>query len=157
MNEVLKGVNFPSYLFASLVAGYVMLGADLMLEGTLGLFGTYRYFIELTKGFGIMEGMEDLAMVIGHTADSVVLALFFVHPRIYRLIPSKGGALKGAVFGIAWSFLVEVVVFTLARLGSGFMEGFLNLPLRIHISIFLLHIIWGTVLGILYNPSKHVQ
>ncbi len=157
MNEVIKGVNFLSYLFASLVAGYVMLGVDMMLEGALGLFGTYRHFIELTKDFGIMEGMEDLAMVIGHTADSVVLALFFVHPRIYRLIPSKSGALKGAIFGLVWSVIVEVVVFTLANLGSKFMEGFLNLPVAIHISILLLHLIWGTVLGILYNPPKPVQ
>ena len=40
MSEIVRGVNFKSYLFASLVAGYVMMGVDLMLDGFLGLFGT---------------------------------------------------------------------------------------------------------------------
>ncbi len=151
---ILRGVNFGSYLFASFVAGYVMLGVDLMLDGFLGLFGTYRYYIQLIKIWGIFKGYEDLIMAIGHTLNSLVLALFFVHPKVYELLPTKNGFIKGISFGILWHILVLIVLVITAFGGSKFMKEFLSMPLRDHISLIILHIIWGGVLGLLYNPYK---
>ncbi|RLJ70187.1 hypothetical protein BCF55_0453 [Hydrogenivirga caldilitoris] len=149
----MKGVNFPSYIFASLVAGYVMLGVDLMLDGFLGLFGTYRGYIELIKIWGLFRGMEDWIMAAGHTINSVVLALVFVHPQVYRLVPPKNGLFKGLTFGAVWHLIVLFVLVITAYGGAKFMKEFLNIPLKDHISLFLLHLIWGGTLGLLYVPK----
>lgn len=130
-----------------------MMGADLMLEGFLGLFGTYRHYIELIKMWGIFEGLEDWIMAIGHTINSVVLAVPFVHPAVYRRIPFSSGFLKGLTFGLLWHFLVLLVLLITAFGGAKFMREFLNMPLKDHISLFLLHLLWGGVLGVLYVPK----
>ncbi|WP_457600704.1 hypothetical protein [Hydrogenivirga sp.] len=153
MNETIRGVNFSSYLFASLVAGYVMLGADLMLDGFLGLFGTYRGYIELIKLWGIFVGMEDWVMAAGHTLNSVVLALVFVHPKVYGTLPSRSGLLKGLAFGALWHLLVLLVLVITAYGGAKFMKEFLGMPFRDHLSLLLLHLVWGGTLGFLYVPK----
>lgn len=153
MKEIIRGVNFPSYLFASLVAGYVMMGVDMMLEGFLGLFGTYKSYIELIKIWGVFRGVEDWVMVLGHMANSVVLAVLFVHPRIYYRLPGKSGLVKGLVFGIVWHVLVLLVLVITAFGGAVFMRKFLNTPLSEHISLLLLHLIWSGTLGALYEPT----
>ncbi len=146
-------MNFGSYLFASLVAGYVMMGVDLMLDGFLGLFGTYKTYIDLIKLWGIFEGLEDWVMAIGHMANSVVLALFFVHPYIYRRLPGSSGPAKGIVFGLLWHVAVLTVLVITASGGAEFMRELLNAPFRDHVSLFLLHLVWGGVLGLLYVPK----
>ncbi len=145
-------MNFWSYLFASLVAGYVMMGVDLMLDGFLGLFGTYKTYIELIKLWGIFKGFEDWVVAIGHMLNSVVLALAFVYPTIYKKLPGKSGFLKGLSFGILWHIVVLIVLVITAFGGAGFMREFLSMPLREHVSLFLLHLVWGGVLGLLYVP-----
>lgn len=77
--KVIEGVNFPSYLFSSLIAGYVMMAVDMMLDGFFGLFGTYREYLDTVRQFGLFDGYEGLAMAIGHTINSLVLALIFVN------------------------------------------------------------------------------
>ncbi len=153
MSEIIRGVNFGSYLFASLVAGYVMMGVDLMLDGFLGLFGTYRTYVEIVKLWGIFKGLEDWVMAVGHMANSVVLALLFVHPSIYRRLPGRSGLVKGISFGALWHVVVLIALVITASGGARFMGELLHTPLREHVSLFLLHIVWGGVLGLLYVPS----
>jgi len=43
-----------------------MMGVDLMLDGFLGLFGTYKYYIGMTRIWGIFKGFEDWITVLGH-------------------------------------------------------------------------------------------
>ena len=154
MSDVVKGVNFLSYLFASFVAGYVMMGVDLILEGFLGLFGTYKTYIELIKLWGIFKGFEDWIMALGHTLNSFVLALAFVHPKVYEALPSGSGLIKGLIFGFLWHVLVVLVLIITAFGGAKFMKGFLNMEIGEHISLLILHIVWGAVLGLLYMPPK---
>ncbi len=151
--KVIKGVNFPSYLFASLVAGYVMMAVDMMFEGFLGLFGTYKDYIELIKIWGIFEGLEDWIMTAGHMINSVVLALFFVHPSVYFRLP-KNRLLKGLTFGVFWHILVILVLMVGTLGGSEFLKNFLFMDLRHHISLFILHMVWSLTLSILYFPEK---
>ncbi len=146
-------MNFKSYLFASLVAGYVMMGVDLMLDGFLGLFGTYRTYIELIKLWGIFKGLEDWVMAIGHMANSVILALVFVYPPVYERLPGKKGLVKGIGFGALWHVVVLIVLVVTAFGGARFMKEFLSMPLNEHVSLFLLHVVWGGVLGLLYVPT----
>ena len=155
MSEVVRGVNFASYLFASLVAGYVMMGVDLMLDGFLGLFGTYRGYIELIKLWGIFRGLEDWVMAVGHMVNSVVLALVFVYPSVYRRLPGRGGFVKGLSFGVLWHILVLIALVVTAFGGAEFMREFLRMPLSDHLSLFLLHLVWGGVLGLLYVPREY--
>ena len=151
--QVIRGVNFPSYLFASFVAGYVMFGVDMMLDGFLGLFGTYEFYVNLLKELGLFRGYEDLAMVVGHQLNSMVLALFFVHPAVYFRLPGKG-LIKGFTFGVLWHFLVLILLFITAFGGAEFMKRFLGMPFSDHVSLFLLHVLWGACLGILYEPAE---
>ena len=69
----------------------------------------------------------------------------------HELLPTKNGFIKGISFGILWHILVLIVLIITAFGGSKFMKEFLNMPLRDHISLFILHIIWGGVLGLLYK------
>ncbi|HIQ48222.1 MAG TPA: hypothetical protein EYH58_01105 [Aquifex aeolicus] len=150
---IIKGVNFGSYLFASFFAGYVMMGLDLMLDGFLGLFGTYKYYIEMTKIWGIFKGLEDWITILGHMLNSLILAVVFVHPSVYFKLPGNG-LIKGFIFGLVWHVLVVVFLIITAWGGSEFMRAFLSMPLKAHISLFLEHLIWGMSLGLLYEPPK---
>jgi len=157
LNEVVRGVNFLSYLFASFVAGYVMMGVDFMLDGFMGLFGTYKTYIELIKLWGVFKGFEDWVMALGHTLNSSVLALVFVHPKIYMALPFKNGLLKGLVFGTLWHIVVLFSLVVTAFGGAPFMKGFLSMGVSEHISLLILHIMWGTVLGLLYTPPQKIN
>jgi len=149
LDEVIRGINFKSYLVASFLAGYAMLGADIMLEGLFGLFGTYREYMEVMKGWGIPEEQTFLMMAVGHQFNSFLLGLFFAHPSVYRRIPFEG-PVKGIVFGFVWNLLVFAVAFPLYVGGAGFMGLIFKDP----VSLTLLHLLWGGVLGLLYSPPK---
>ncbi|MDQ7039160.1 MAG: hypothetical protein Q9N26_08230 [Aquificota bacterium] len=149
MGEVIRGVNFPSYLIASFLAGYAMLGVDIMLDGFLGLFGTYRDYMEVMEGWGVPEEQVFLLMAVGHQINSFLLGIFFAHPAIYSRIPS-GGLIKGLIFGFVWNVLVFLVAIPLYLGGAEFMGLILKDPL----SLTLLHMIWGGVLGLLYSPPR---
>ncbi len=155
MGEVIRGVNFPSYLVASFLAGYVMMGVDLMLEGFLGLFGTYRDYMEFMRGWGIPEDQIFLFMAVGHQINSFVLGLFFVHPRVYPKIPLRG-LFKGLVFGFLWNVLAILVAMVSYMLGAEFMRLIASPDVRDLVSITLLHLVWGGVLGLVYNPPETV-
>jgi len=134
-----------------------MLMADLVLEGSFGLFGTYRIFQKITLNTGIFPpGWEGVGMVAGHMADSVILSLIFVWPDIYSKIPGKG-AVKGLLFGLVWNFLVLIVAWIFAKAGSEFMKAYISLGSGHQLSLLFLHLIWGATLGILYNPPKDAQ
>ncbi|WP_148209113.1 hypothetical protein [Thermocrinis albus] len=148
---MIKGVNFPSYVFASLVAGYVMMGVDIMLEGFLGLFGSYRQYVEIVSYTGLFRGYEDLAMVIGHTFNSMIFAIFFVTPQVYHRLPSPWGAVKGLFFGICWHALALAFLVITSLLGARMSELMLPHHLHQHLTLLLLHVVWGVTLGALYN------
>jgi len=131
-----------------------MMGADLLLDGFLGLFGSYRLYLELIKSWGLFSGYEGLALSVGHTINSLVLALFFVDSRIYNTLPTPWGVSKGLVFGAVWHLLVLVFLFITALGGAKFSKTLFFAPLKEHITLFVLHLIWGAVLGFLYLPPK---
>ncbi|MGB9874112.1 MAG: hypothetical protein ACPLRS_03990 [Hydrogenobacter sp.] len=147
---MINEVNFPSYLFSSLVAGYVMMAVDIMMDGFLGLFGTYREYLSIVKQFGMFNGFEDVIMVLGHMINSVVLALFFVHPGVYRRLPFKSGIAKGIVFGTFWHVCVLIFLFITSLGGAKFSLTMISASLSSQVSLFLLHLVWGAVLGFLY-------
>ncbi len=137
------------------MAGYAMLGADLMLEGLLGLFGTYRNYMEAMISWGVPQDQAFILMALGHQINSFLLGLFFAHPKVYRRIPFSG-PFKGLIFGFVWN-LIAICVATISHtLGAEFMGIIANPDIKNILSLTLLHLIWGGVLGILYNPPDSV-
>jgi hypothetical protein len=150
--NLVEGVNIPSWLLSSLLAGYIMYLVDLALEGWFGLFGSYKLFKSWLIEAGIFSGIEDIALFIGHEVNSVFLSLFFVNPVFYKRLP-ENLFLKGISFGILWHLAVILVCVIFGISGSIWLYQLLTMPVKEHISLFLLHIVWGLSLSYLYRPN----
>lgn len=136
---VLPRINFKSLLVASLAAGYAMYVIDYRMAGVFGLFGMF-------------PGTNDAWWMLTHHVDSILFALPFAWPALYERLPGAGW-LKGLVYGFLWWLVVLLIVGSIAgALGAE------NLPQPAStgaiITVILLHLIWGFVLGVLYVPSE---
>ncbi len=150
--NLVEGVNIPSWLLSSLFAGYIMYLVDLALEGWFGLFGSYKLFKSWLVEADIFSGIEDIALFIGHELNSVILSLFFVNPVFYKRLP-ENLFFKGLSFGILWHLAVIFVCVVFGISGSIWLYQLLTMPVKEHISLFLLHIVWGLSLSYLYRPN----
>lgn len=151
--HLLKGVNTVSWIISSILAGYVMYLVDIALEGWFGLFGTYKTYKQWLIDAEIFKGLEDIALFLGHELNSLLLALFFVNPFFYKKLPDNL-FLKGVAFAILWHIAVMIVVVIAGLGGSKWMYSLLTMPLKDHISFFLLHIVWGLTLSYTYIPKE---
>ena len=134
---VVKNVNFKSFLFASLVAGYMMYFADHWLKGFLGLFG-------------MLPGTTSTWWFITHHAEAIIFALPFVWPAIYSRLP--GGAwLKGLIYGFLFWLLVTIISLISGALGAVIFKQ-MGMSGAGIITRILLHLVYGFFLGVLYNP-----
>lgn len=138
--ETIKGVNVKSLFFAGFMAGYVMFFLDYWLAGFLGLFGVF-------------PGTKDVWWMILHHVDSIFLfSLAFAWPTLYRRWPGSG-LVKGLVYGLVLWIVVVVVMLVGGALGakmfSGPAPGFSFMA-----SQFILHLVYGAVLGALYVPPE---
>ncbi|HKK45295.1 MAG TPA: hypothetical protein VJ964_07230 [Balneolaceae bacterium] len=139
--KTIKGVNFKSYIAASLIAGYVMFQADKFLGGTLGLFGFF-------------PGTKDWGWMLAHHVDSIIFALPFVWLPLYNKLPGSGW-LKGVVYGFLFWLVMDLIVGSIvAGLGSTYFQAMGTPTFGVIISFILLHVIWGFMLGVLYNPPE---
>ncbi|RME00122.1 MAG: hypothetical protein D6814_04210 [Calditrichaeota bacterium] len=136
---VVKGINFKSYPFAALVAGYMMVFVDGWLKGFIGLFG-------------IFPGASNAVWFITHLMDSMVFALLFAWPAVYNKLPG-GGWLKGMVFGFLFWILVSIISFISGALGATMFKQ-MQFTASAAFSGILLHLVYGFFLGILYVPAQ---
>ncbi len=150
--HLLKGVNIPSWILSSLLAGYTMYLVDVALEGWSGLFGTYKLYTNWLLEAGIFKGVEDIALFLGHELNSLFLSLFFVNPFFYKKLPDSI-FLKGLSFAILWHIAVMVVCVIFGLGGSKWLYQLLTMSMKDHISFFLLHIVWGLMLSYTYTPN----
>lgn len=137
----IKGISLKSIIPAGLIAGYVMFFIDHWLGGFLGLFGLY-------------PGTSDIWWMILHHIDSVIFAMIFAIPFVYRILPGAGW-LKGAIFGLAWMIFVSLISIISGDLGAAKFSG-MTFTLNGLISSVILHTIWGAVLGMLYMPPRMI-
>ncbi len=151
--HLLEGVNLPSWILSSLLAGYTMYLVDVALNGWLGLFGTYKIYTEWLIDAGLFKGLEDIALFLGHELNSIFLSLFFVNHVFYNALP-KNLFLKGLSFAVLWHIAVMVVCLIFGLTGSKWLYQLLTMPLKDHISFFLLHIVWGLTLSYTYQPKS---
>lgn len=133
----LKQINFRSYLFASLVGGYMMYFADHWLGGFLGLFGMF-------------PGTSNTWWFITHHLDGIVFALPFVWPALYDRLPG-GGWLKGIIYGFLFWLLITILGFIAGAGGAAIFKQ-MGFSASGVFSGILLHMVYGFFLGVLYVP-----
>jgi len=126
---------------------------DVALDGWFGLFGTYKLYKQWLLDAQLFRGIEDIALFLGHEANSIFLSLFFVNPYFYKKLPDNL-FLKGLAFAVIWHIAVMIVAFVFGITGSKWMYSLLTMPVKDHISFFLLHIVWALTLSYTYNPQE---
>lgn len=146
-------INIKSVIFSGFVAGYIMYVVDLALDGWFGLFGTYRIYKDWLLEADIFSGIEDIAILLGHQLNSILFGFFFAYPPIYYSLP-KNIILKGAVFAVIWHILVLLVCILFGMTGAKWLNSLLHMPANAHISLLLLHIVWGVSLSVFYRPEE---
>ncbi len=151
--NLLEGVNIPSWILSSLLAGYTMYLVDLALDGWFGLFGTYKLYTSWLVEAGIFKGLEDIALFLGHELNSMFLSLFFVNPVFYNFLP-KNLLFKGLSFAVLWHIAVMIVCIAFGLTGSKWLYQLLTMSISDHISFFLLHIVWALTLSYTYQPKN---
>jgi len=126
---------------------------DVALEGWFGLFGTYKLYKQWLIDAGLFTGIEDIALFLGHEANSIILSLFFINPYVYSKLPSNL-FLKGLTFAVLWHIAVMIVAFVFGITGSKWLYSLFSMPIKEHISFFLLHIVWALTLSYTYIPKE---
>jgi uncharacterized membrane protein len=133
----MKGVNFWSFIFASQVGAYAMVLLDEVYAGWLGLFGLF-------------PGLKDPAWFIHHQIDGTLFAIPFIF-FLWNKLPGPG-IVKGLIYGVLWHIFV-VIVSIIGALGGA--EWFKNpMTVSAQISLIILHLVWGGLTGLLYDPEK---
>jgi hypothetical protein len=137
----MKGVNLWSFIFASQVGAFAMVLLDQEYAGWFGLFGLF-------------PGLKDPAWFIQHQIDGTLFAIPFIF-FLWNKLPGPG-IVKGLIYGVLWH-IFYVIFSIIGALGGaeGFTEGFKNLTtISAQISLIILHLVWGGLTGLLYDPEK---
>lgn len=139
---VIRGINFKSLVVAGLLSGYIMYSVDKWFGGMLGLFGLF-------------PGTNNPWWMLIHHLDSIIFALIFAWPFIYKHLPGAGW-LKGLIWGVIWELALLVTSWVAGALGSKMMVAMQPGTFGIFITMLLLHMVWGFFLGVFYNaPNNH--
>ncbi len=138
MREVIRGVNFWSFLFASQMGGWAMVVLDEVYAKWLGLFGLF-------------PGVKDLHWLLHHQLDSTLFSILLVLPWVWKRIPGPG-IVKGIIYGVAWHIFVVIVSLIGSAGGALWFQN--PMPMSAQVSLIILHILWGGVIGFLYNPPE---
>lgn len=137
-------INFKSLFVAGLIAGYGMFLVDKWFAGVLGGL------------FGMFPGTDNAWWMLTHHVEAVVFALPFAWPAIYEILPGSGW-LKGVTYGFLWWLVVLLVLGSIAgALGAGPMRAMVPSGATGVISVVLLHLVYGFLLGALYAPPESV-
>ncbi|SHK22909.1 hypothetical protein [Thermocrinis minervae] len=131
-------INLPSFIFASQMGGYAMVLLDEVYAKWFGLFGLF-------------PGIKNPAWFIHHQIDATLFAIPLVLPYVWNRLPGSG-LVKGLIYGVIWHIFVVVV----SIIGSvGGAEWFKNpIPMNVQVSTFILHLVWGGLTGLLYEPPE---
>ncbi len=150
-------VDFWLAVIAGFASGYVMLLGSYWLEA---VFGVMRLDFGHT-GLQYIGGEKPGWWIVGvafHLIDSVLLGLAYaavVWPRLDAWgIPDDeawSGAAAGITFGvIIWAVLAMLIA--MPMMGQGIF-GYRIRSIRPAVLSLGLHLIWGTLLGLIYLPK----
>lgn len=137
----IKGVNLKSLIVAGFVAGWMMYLMDRYFAGCLGLFGIY-------------PGTSDWGWMFTHHVESIIFAIPFAWPAIYKKLPGSGW-LKGLVYGLLWWIIINLILgYIGALIGATVIKEMQPTTAEMFISVMLLRLSWGLIIGTLYVPAK---
>jgi hypothetical protein len=131
-----KGANLWNFIFASQMGGYAMVLLD----------GVYAKWFGL---FGLFPGLKDPAWFIHHQLDATLFAIPLA--LLWNKIPGPG-IVKGLIYGVLWHILVIVISLIGAFGGAEWFQR--PMTMNAQISTFILHLVWGGLTGLLYNPEE---
>jgi hypothetical protein len=142
-----REVDFPSVVMAGLIAGYVMAIGGLWAGKIPGLVS----FDIADYGRRYMVSDRPSAWLLGflsHLVNSVLLVLVWAA----LIVPNCDW--PRPISGLAWGmFLLTILAGSIIMplSGVGFM-GWKTGSLRLAFTAFLLHALWGIVIGLVYVP-----
>lgn len=132
---MLKGDNLMNFIFASQMGGYAMVLLDKVYAGWFGLFGLF----------------PGLKLFIHHQLDATLFAIPLA--LLWKLLPGPG-IVKGLIYGVSWHIFVTVFSLIGAFGGDVWLRILQPMDMNAQISTFILHLVWGGLTGLLYNPEE---
>lgn len=140
----MTGSNLWKGIMAGLIAT-VVLSTLMLIESMMGVMPELDVIAMLTKMMGISS------LIAGWVAHFMIGAIIWGAAFAW-LTPNLPGTywLKGLIFGIGAWILMMVVVMPMAGAGLFRMKMGIMAP----IMTLVLHVIYGTVLGVVYGAEK---
>ena len=140
-----------NYYIRSMVAGFVatlVLSALMLMKSTMGVMPELDVIQMLTGMAHMRMGLPanpTVGWILHFMIGTVVWGFLFVF--IYDRLPGRGAVLKGIVFGaLAWLLMMLI---PMPMAGAGLFG--LNMSLMAPVMTLMLHLIWGAVLGSVFN------
>ena len=137
-----KGINVFGLVVSGLFAGWIAFSVDHWLDGFLGLFGT-------------IPGRQDPLGMVQFHLDSVMLAIPFVWPALYRRLPGPGW-MKGLSYGCLLHLFVWLFGAT-AKLGGAVFFTHVAITPTMVASMLSIQLVYGFWLGLLYSPPEDLS
>ncbi len=133
----MNGVNLWSFIFASQMGASAMVLLDEMYAGWFGLFGLF-------------PGFKDPAWLIHHQIKGTLFAIPLVF-FLWNRLPGSG-IVKGLIYGVLWHIFLVIMSIIGALGGSEEFKSIMTINAQI--SLVILHLLWGGLTGLLYDPEK---
>ena len=135
----------------SMVAGFVatvVLSARMLMQSVMGVMPELDVIQMLTSMAHLNMGLPvnpAVGWILHFMIGTVVWGFLFTF--LYERLPGRGAVVKGIVFGtLAW-LLMMLLVMPMA--GAGLFG--LNMGVMAPVMTLMLHLIWGAVLGSVFN------
>jgi Family of unknown function (DUF6789) len=122
----------------------------MMLKSSIGLLPAFHPYEDLQQALSDLVGSPVSPMVpwaLSLLNGSLVLGLLF--GRLYHLLPGRGGAAKGIVFGVFGWIVMGVLFFPV--LGQGLFASRAGLGLRPALFSLAMLLIYSIIMGIAYS------
>lgn len=147
---MLKGANLVNFIFASQMGGYAMVLLDEVYAKWFGLFGLFPGLWFFHHPF-VAPWFIDHPFVwfIHHQLDATLFAMPLA--LLWKLLPGPG-IVKGLIYGVSWHIFVTVFSLIGAFGGAEWFQE--PMGMNAQISAFILHLVWGGLTGLLYNPEE---
>ena len=145
----MKGrINFKSAVIAGITATAVMTIFTLMAP-LMGIKMNIPEMLASTMGLPIVFGW------LAHFMVGIILSI--IYAGIYIPIANSGSSLKsGAIFSIFPWVMAQIIIMPMmsAMKGMGFIAGLFSGSLIMAMASLIGHLVYGVVLGKLYNAEK---
>ncbi len=141
-------INFKSAVIAG-IAATAMMTIFTFIAPLMGIKMNIPEMLASTMGLPIVFGW------VAHFMVGIILAI--IYAGIYVPIANSGSSLKsGAIFSIFPWLMAQIIIMPMmsAMKGMGFIAGLFSGSLILAMASLIGHLVYGVVLGKLYNAEK---